>query len=96
MSLAAVGQWIRSLGQLDPEAAFGQGPPFPRRTLPQAPEIAALAVELKQAKGDKAAQEPTRAMTAIKHSAVLSETPVREGEAPTGLDVHLPKWLDRG
>ena len=85
------------MGQLDPVVAFGTGKPLPPRVLPQDPEIAALAVHLKQSKGDKEHEktQTLKTMTAIKHAAVLSETPVREEEAPIELNVHLPVWLPR-
>lgn len=88
-----MGQWIRSFGQLDPTVAFGEGMPHPPRTLPQAPEIAALTVELRQSTGDKDRKEPLKRMTAIRHAAELSETPVKKVEAPLVLDDHLPRWL---
>ncbi|KAJ7465282.1 CoA-transferase family III domain-containing protein [Mycena latifolia] len=91
VSLAAVGQWVRSLGQLPPEEAFGaSAKPFPRRVLPRDPEIAGLSVQWKSAGG--------HTMTALRHAAVLARTPVREGEssqAPMALDAHSPEWLSR-
>ena len=101
MSLAAVGNWIRSLGQLD-STAFGEGKPLPPRTYPLDSEISALSVTLLKSKGDRLQDEgrgePTKKrlkMTAIKHSAVLSETPVREDEAPMRLNAHSATWLPR-
>ena len=92
-----MGQWIRSLGQLDPAVAFGTGKPLPPRVLPQDPEIAALAVHLTQSKGDREPEktQTLRTMTAIKHAAELSVTPVREGEAPLELNTHSPNWLSQ-
>jgi hypothetical protein len=98
VSLAAVGQWIRSLGRLSPQVAFGEGKPLPPRILPQDPEIAALAVTLLQAKGDKEDStegKPLKIMTAIRHAAVLDKTPAREVYAPMALNVHSPSWLPR-
>lgn len=95
MSLAAVGQWIRSLGQLDPDIAFGEGRPLPGRTFPQAPEVAELAAHMKQAQGDKPYEGPLSDMTAIRHAAILSKTPVREEGSALSLDAHLPRWLPR-
>ena len=109
VSLAAVGQWICSLGRLDPATAFGQGRPMPPRTMPQAPEIAALTVPLIQLTADedtsatqseslepKSKLTPTRrTMAAIRHAAILSETPVREEGSALRLDAHLPRWLPR-
>ncbi|KIP04242.1 hypothetical protein PHLGIDRAFT_129640 [Phlebiopsis gigantea 11061_1 CR5-6] len=95
VSLTAVGQWIRSLGTVDPGVAFGRGVPLPPRTLPQVSEVAVRSVELKQAIGSSTRGEYRKTMSAISHSAVLSETPVEEGEAPMGLDVHSPVWLPR-
>jgi hypothetical protein len=98
VSLAAVGQWIRSLGRLSPQVAFGEGKPLPPRILPQDPEIAALAVTLLQEKGDKEDStegRPLKSMTAIRHAAILDKTPAREGEAPMALNVHSASWLPR-
>ena len=39
-------------------------------------------------------QRPSR-MTALRHSAILSKTPVKEGEAPLALNVNKPVWLPR-
>ncbi|KAF7346039.1 hypothetical protein MSAN_01829900 [Mycena sanguinolenta] len=89
VSLAAVGQWIRSLGQLSPEDAFGPAAkPFPSRVLPLDPEIVALSLPWESDSGRK--------MTALRHAAILSRTPVREGEesqAPMALDAHPAEWL---
>ncbi|KAH7920304.1 CoA-transferase family III [Leucogyrophana mollusca] len=94
VSLAAVGQWLRSMGQLSPQAAFGDGKPLPPRTIPQHPEVAALVVTSREALGDKRdASEALRAMTGISQSAILSKTPVREVDAPMGLDRNDPVWL---
>ncbi|KAI9064626.1 CoA-transferase family III [Trametes sanguinea] len=93
VSLAAVGRWIRSLGQLDPVVAFNDGPPLPPRSM-EDPEVSRFAVKVKQVKGDKASSEQ-RTMTAVGHAAKLSATPVREGEAPMRLDAHAAEWLPR-
>ncbi|KAF7365441.1 hypothetical protein MVEN_00417100 [Mycena venus] len=89
VSLAAVGQWIRSLGQLSPEEAFGSvAKPFPPRSLPLHPEIAGLSIPWRSNAG--------REMTALRHAAVLSRTPVREGknsQAPMSLNAHSAEWL---
>ncbi|KAJ7695749.1 CoA-transferase family III domain-containing protein [Mycena rosella] len=89
VSLAAVGQWIKSLGQLSPEEAFGpSAKPFPPKALPLDPEIAALSLQWSSAGG--------RTMTALRHAAVLTRTPVKEGhtsQAPMALDVHSAEWL---
>lgn len=90
VSLAAVGNWVRSLGQLDPRTAFGQGEPLPPRTLPQDPEIAKLAVRFRKSKHSGGGE-----MTAIKHAALLSKTPVNETDAPVVLNAHEPIWLSR-
>ena len=46
VSLAAVGQWIRSLGRVDAGVVFGEGRPLPPRSM-EDPEVASLAVEVK-------------------------------------------------
>ncbi|KAF8073472.1 CoA-transferase family III domain-containing protein [Lyophyllum atratum] len=93
VSLAAVGQWIRSLGRLSPADGFG-GRPFPPRTFPPHPEIVNLSIPWQQS----TANGRHREMTAIKQAALLSKTPAREGpssEAPMALYVHTPTWLAR-
>lgn len=42
--------------------------------------------------GVKKSGEERRRMTAVKHAAVLSETPVREAFAPMVLDADEPVW----
>jgi crotonobetainyl-CoA:carnitine CoA-transferase CaiB-like acyl-CoA transferase len=96
VSLAAVAQWLRSLGQLPPDTAFRDGRPLPKRMIPPDPEVAALSVTLHEATGDKRDVERClRTMTAIRHAAQLSVTPVKDVEAPMCLDRHQPVWLPR-
>ncbi|KAF8158508.1 CoA-transferase family III domain-containing protein [Crassisporium funariophilum] len=92
VSLAAVGQWIRSLGRMTPEQAFGGSKPLPPRSVPQDPEISALCVDWQQSGGGKGR------MRALRHAAILSETPVREGvdggaQAPMRLDSDEARWI---
>ncbi|OSX61155.1 hypothetical protein POSPLADRAFT_1146724 [Postia placenta MAD-698-R-SB12] len=93
VSLAAVGRWIRSLGRLQPAVAFGEGAPLPPRTIPQDLEIFRASASLAQKTGDKNLPERVKAISAIRHAAVLSETPVREEGSPLSLDADLAKWL---
>ena len=93
VSLAAVGRWIRSLGQLDPVVAFERGPPLPPRSMGD-PEVSQYAVRIRQAQGLGGVTE-LKTMTVLAHAAKLSATPVQEGEAPMRLDAHLPEWLPR-
>lgn len=94
VSLAAVAQWVRSLGQLSPKIAFGDGKPLPKRKTPQDPEVASFSVTLREATGDKRdAEGPLRTMTAIRPAVQLSDTHVKDMEAPMGLDRHDPVWL---
>ncbi|KAG2065767.1 CoA-transferase family III [Suillus decipiens] len=96
VSLATVAQWLRSLGQLPPDTAFRDGRPLPKRMTPPDTEIAALSVTLHQATGDKRDVEGRlRTMSAIRHAAQLSVTPVKDVEAPMCLDRHQPVWLPR-
>ncbi len=37
--------------------------------------------------------EGERKMRALRHAAIMSATPVKVGNAPTSLDMHLPEWL---
>ncbi|KIJ17882.1 hypothetical protein PAXINDRAFT_175615 [Paxillus involutus ATCC 200175] len=97
-SLAAVGQWLRSLGRLSPQVAFGDGRSLPPRSIPLDPEISSLSVTLHEGKGGskkRAVEGPLRTMTALSHAAVLSKTPVKVGEASMDLDRHEPVWLSR-
>lgn len=95
VSLAAVAQWMRSLGLLDAQTAFGKGPEYPLRTAPQAPELQSLSIDLLASTDGQSDNAKRSRITAIKHAARLSETPVKEGEAPLELDTHKPNWLPR-
>ncbi|KAH9950632.1 CoA-transferase family III [Amylocystis lapponica] len=95
VSLAAVGQWIRSLGRLDPRVAFGGGRPMPVRAMPLDPEISPLTVEIRQSVEGNESAEPRKKMTAIGHAALLSKTPVREREASICLQSHSAMWAPR-
>lgn len=87
VSLAAVGQWLRSLGRLSPEEAFGEASkPLPLRT---DDEIRQLSVTWPIVDGQST-------VTAMRHPAILSGTPVREGasgSAPMVLNAHEASWL---
>ncbi|KIM42975.1 hypothetical protein M413DRAFT_443793 [Hebeloma cylindrosporum] len=94
VSLAGVGRWIRSLGRLDPEQAFGpQTQPFPKRGWPLNEEIEKLSVVWSERWG-KDRPNPDREggngyigirpkerkkMMTLRHAAILGVTPVREG-----------------
>lgn len=97
VSLAAVAQWIRSLGQLDPDLAFGQGPPMPHRNIPLAEEIAAISEKVQIAKPSRPDQSIPEAelgeMSVIRHAAYLSLTPVCYGSVPYDLDADEPHWI---
>ena len=93
VSLAAVGQWIRSLGQLEPAIAFGQGLPLPPATAPPCPEISNLFSEYRQTGEFLAGADHRKILSAIKHAAVLEKTPVTEGKAPIVLNANSPTWL---
>ncbi|KAH9836210.1 CoA-transferase family III [Rhodofomes roseus] len=97
VSLAAVGQWIRSLGRFNPAVAFGEGRPLPSRSLPWPEELQLLAVSHLRHSGDHATandKQPER-ITAISHAAKLSHTPVEESGSPISLNAHNPAWLPR-
>ncbi|CDO73975.1 hypothetical protein BN946_scf185043.g24 [Trametes cinnabarina] len=94
VSLAAVGRWIRSLGQLDPVVAFRDGPPLPPRSV-EDPEVARYAVKYKQATKSAGRVSEQKTMVAVGHAAKLSVTPVKEGQAPMRLDAHEANWLPR-
>jgi len=98
--------WIRRLGTLDPHTAFGEGRPMPPRVSPPDPEIAALHTTVEVCQPDDPgssesihsfadAQRPAsyRTLTALRHSAVMGKTAVKQGRAPIRLDAHSPVWL---
>ncbi|KZT28820.1 CoA-transferase family III [Neolentinus lepideus HHB14362 ss-1] len=98
VSLAAVGQWIRSLGRLESQIGFAQGAALPPRTYPLSSEIANLSTTIQECWGSnngETERKPAKIMTAIRHAAILSRTPVREGEAPMSLNKHAAEWLPR-
>ncbi len=82
--------------QLDPNLAFGQGPPMPHRTYLRADEIIAISEKVQTAKPS----QPNKSfqaieMTVIRHAATLSLTPVCSGPAPYDLDADEPRWLQQ-
>ncbi len=81
VSLAAVGQWLRSLGRNELT-----GKPLPSKN---DPEVLAVLEDWEQADGF---QNTGRRMKAIKHSAVLSKTPVKVGKAPVELNMNAAEW----
>jgi hypothetical protein len=87
VSLAGIGKWLRSLGTVEPVIGFGEAIPPPARSNPQDPEIKALVSEWKRSDGIGGV------LIALRHAAVLSETPVRDGTAPLGLAVHPPEFI---
>ncbi|KAF8650343.1 hypothetical protein AX16_005284 [Volvariella volvacea WC 439] len=104
VSLLGVGNWIRSLGRLDPEMAFGHGQPFPPIQIPPHPEVMGLSVPWTRGHGSTLKSASTsgegeaEVMTSLKHAAILSGTPVREGPdswAPLVLNAHQAEWLPR-
>ncbi|KAF9453123.1 CoA-transferase family III [Macrolepiota fuliginosa MF-IS2] len=90
VSLAGVGQWLRSLGRIPPEAAFIQGRSLPPKMASHGlhPEIQSLASNWKVSSASGYSE-----MVALKHPAVLSVTPCVEKEAPVVLNAHEAKWL---
>ncbi|KAI0031173.1 CoA-transferase family III domain-containing protein [Vararia minispora EC-137] len=98
-------QWLRGLGTLDPQIAFGRGKPLPTRSWPPDAEVAALHVDVgcclhadaergRAAGGSTAGDQPPQTLTTIRHAALLDETPVRVRCAPMRLDAHAPRWLE--
>ncbi|TFK69531.1 CoA-transferase family III [Pluteus cervinus] len=95
VSLAAVGQWIRSLGRLTPQQGFAEGNPLPGMKFPVPTEILELS-ETWREDVLVGAEEERKRLTALKHPAILHATPVRGGatsSAPLTLNKHDAKWL---
>jgi len=90
VSLAGVGNWVRSLGRVDPAEAFGPVTlPFPGRTDDEIMSLSTSWIERKGKDGGNG-----RKMTALRHAAVLSATPVMEGSAYSDDDWGAPMRLD--
>ncbi|KAJ3569378.1 hypothetical protein NP233_g5075 [Leucocoprinus birnbaumii] len=102
VSLTGVGQYLRSLGRIDPAVAFGEGRPLPGKA-----EISGevskyvnkwqiqpsqLLIKKDVGEGGEEKREE-REMVALRHPAVLSVTPCVEGEAPTVLNANNAEWL---
>ncbi|PFH53353.1 hypothetical protein AMATHDRAFT_137868 [Amanita thiersii Skay4041] len=105
VSLAGVGQWIRSLGRVLPEEGFGRGKKFPSRGDLEIERMCVTWSAVKDEKNDDdngsdgygAGSDGVRRIQAIRHPAVMSMTPVREGSeglAALRLDGHEATWLD--
>jgi len=91
VSLAAVGQWLRSLGRISSETAFGRGSSVPPIALPPTEEVQTLSADWTQSNHVNG-----KKMTAIKHAAILSETPVKSGKdavAPMVLNSSSAAWM---
>ncbi|KAH7334243.1 CoA-transferase family III domain-containing protein [Rhizoctonia solani] len=89
VSLLGVAYWVRSLGQ---SPAPFQGDDIPPRSIPHAPEIENLLVDVPVCTTDQAKHGQ---LGALRHAAGMSETPVRVGTAPHGLNSSQPRWLPR-
>lgn len=65
-SLAAVGQWLRSLGRIDPEVAFREAEALPQSGDPMPQEVQSLSEQAIAANGDR--------VIGVKHAAIFSNT----------------------
>ncbi|KAJ3925601.1 MAG: L-carnitine dehydratase/bile acid-inducible protein F [Lentinula lateritia] len=93
VSLAAVAQWLRSLGRVSPEVGFGEtAKTMPAVTYPPDDEVRSLSSEWPQS-----GRSPNeKKMTALRHAAILSETPAMNGDkatAPIVLNSSPPRWM---
>jgi len=97
ISLSSTLLWIRRFGNLDPLAAFGEGPPLPSRCAPLDPEVAAVSTTIERDPGDFGFDggEEGQRMSVIRHAASFKQLGIREGKAPMRLDAHKPEWLPR-
>ncbi len=59
------------------------------------PEVARFTTEVMEADSRHTVGRERRTMRAVRHAAILSETPVKEADAPMRLDAHSPEWLAR-
>ncbi|KAJ3973838.1 CoA-transferase family III domain-containing protein [Lentinula raphanica] len=94
VSLAAVAQWLRSLGRVAPDIGFGQtAKPMPTVSFPPDDEVRKLSSDWVQRHHSSEGKK----MTAVRHAAILSKTPVKDGlreaTAPMILNSSLPQWL---
>ena len=89
VSLAAVGQWLRSLGRIPSHLAFQDAKSLPMVVSPPVDEVAKLSSNWTQSN----CLSDGKRMTALRHAAILSETPVKEGEAPVVLNSSSPSWI---
>ncbi|QRV83164.1 CaiB/baiF CoA-transferase family protein [Ceratobasidium sp. AG-Ba] len=88
VSLLGTANWVRSLGRIDPNDAFNhEAMSYDIPKTSSSSELAPLLVEVPSAKNN------TPRLRALRHSAALSLTPVRVGQAPGGLSSHAPEWL---
>ncbi|EPT02104.1 hypothetical protein FOMPIDRAFT_1160610 [Fomitopsis schrenkii] len=95
VSLAAVGNWIRSLGRIDPAVAFGQGQPLPPPSAPPPDELRPLSITCNRVIETANEATASNIMTCISHAAKLSSTPAVETGSPAFLHTHNPEWLSR-
>ncbi|KAI0728446.1 CoA-transferase family III [Fomitopsis betulina] len=93
VSLAAVGNWIRSLGRIDPVVAFGQGQSLPPPSTPPPVELRPLMTTC--TRGSANEDKASSTMTCVSHAAKLSSTRAVEAGSPMHLRAHNPEWLSR-
>ncbi|KAI0785118.1 CoA-transferase family III domain-containing protein [Abortiporus biennis] len=93
VSLAAVGQWIRHLGQMDPTVAFRAGKPLPQN--PESDEIKEFSLTIPRSSdfGEESLMTKCPStLTAVRHAATFSKTSRLEGISPTSLHTSAPGW----
>ena len=91
LSLWDTMRWVRSLGTLDPAVAFSPAHELPPRCSPLGDELTPLSMTVERTRSDGGDDDDEK-MTCVRHTAILDGTPVREGKAPKGLDVHNAEW----
>jgi len=90
VSLAGVGQWLRELGQLSPEAAFN-GEKLPGRSAPADLEVQQLSGEWKVRPPASSKLSP-KSLIAVKSAISLEGISFGPHEVPGGLNCDSASW----
>jgi hypothetical protein len=89
VSLAGVGQWLRELGQLSPEAAF-KGQALPQRSVPVDAELEHLVGEWEVR--NTGSELTPKTLMALKSAISLEGISVGPYQVPGSLNCDSPSW----